>query len=611
MITETILNRFRKNIISEELHLPHGTKSAKLVCHVDLDGVTSGISMVHQLVKQGIPKERITIEFAQYGDEKKDKNFDDRFNGKKGQYIGVTDFAKLPKAKPFDTINKLCGFKANANELKSFISSKDFSKINYKEFEKEVREKFNVIDNKFTEASMKAFYKELKAFSLLKNKPELNNIKELEYPLVTPDFVSDHHSNEDGSLSGGKQGEIGVKSPSENEIMANKYAPGFWSKSDIDAISMVDSANYSEDELKNTIFLQKHFSGANKKRNLAILTSVIYDNMVKKDKRAAKYVILNAGPNLVSLYTTTLKAAELSKDSVKAFNLLKDGNTKEASEMMKRMPKIFTKNWTDNDTYKDVKPIMGLDDWRNKNNKDVENAKTGYKTKIDEKKLEEIKGKRDAESKQIRDDIKSKKGKLASSNNFTLFNGKDKKTQYSRFMPALFTVNGQRQPFSIRYWDNFFQVAKSPFYKGDVDFSIVGDKVIADVGNFLKSKGFSDFKINQITDNMKKENGGHKNGIWSFVGFDKIKESSKEIGGDEYWDNINKVERAKKVKLTLPKAEQFIKDKQPVIDNYKKIRQDTMELAIKSVIKWVNKLYPPSQENLDKLKTEDKTFEGK
>ena len=32
---------------------------------------------------------------------------------------------------------------------------------------------------------------------------------------------------------------------------------------------------------------------------------------------------------------------------------------------------------------------------------------------------------------------------------------------------------------------------------------------------------------------------------------------------------------------------------------------------MKSVIKWVNKLYPPSQEELDRLKTEDKTFEGK
>ena len=61
MITEGILTKFRNKIINEELHLPHGTKSAKVIAHVDLDGVTSGITMVQQLIKQGIPKERIKI----------------------------------------------------------------------------------------------------------------------------------------------------------------------------------------------------------------------------------------------------------------------------------------------------------------------------------------------------------------------------------------------------------------------------------------------------------------------------------------------------------------------------------------------------------------------
>ena len=50
MITETILDKFKSNILSESLHLPHGTKSAKVVCHVDLDGVASGITMVRQLI---------------------------------------------------------------------------------------------------------------------------------------------------------------------------------------------------------------------------------------------------------------------------------------------------------------------------------------------------------------------------------------------------------------------------------------------------------------------------------------------------------------------------------------------------------------------------------
>ena len=34
-----------------------------------------------------------------------------------------------------------------------------------------------------------------------------------------------------------------------------------------------------------------------------------------------------------------------------------------------------------------------------------------------------------------------------------------------------------------------------------------------------------------------------------------------------------------------------------------------MEYAMSSVVKWTNKLYPPKQEDLDALKTNDKTFE--
>ena len=57
--------------------------------------------------------------------------------------------------------------------------------------------------------------------------------------------------------------------------------------------------------------------------------------------------------------------------------------------------------------------------------------KTGYKSEADEKKLEEIKGKRSAEAKAIRDEIKNKKGKVVAHNNFAIFNGKDPKTQYT------------------------------------------------------------------------------------------------------------------------------------------------------------------------------------
>ena len=150
MITEGILTKFRNKIINEELHLPHGTKSAKVITHVDLDGVTSGITMVQQLIKQGIPKERITVEFAQYGDEDKDKNFKNKFKeNKKGQYVGVTDFAKLPKVKPFKIWNSLFDFKGDSKKLGAlFVNAKGkYKDISQEDFNKKFEQfRLNTFD---------------------------------------------------------------------------------------------------------------------------------------------------------------------------------------------------------------------------------------------------------------------------------------------------------------------------------------------------------------------------------------------------------------------------------------------------------------------------------
>jgi hypothetical protein len=41
------------------------------------------------------------------------------------------------------------------------------------------------------------------------------------------------------------------------------------------------------------------------------------------------------------------------------------------------------------------------------------------------------------------------------------------------------------------------------------------------------------------------------------------------------------------------------------------IKKECMQLAMDSAIEWTNKLYPPSKEDLDKLKTTDETFDYK
>ena len=47
----------------------------------------------------------------------------------------------------------------------------------------------------------------------------------------------------------------------------------------------------------------------------------------------------------------------------------------------------------------------------------------------------------------------------------------------------------------MRYWTDFFQISKSPFYKGVVDFSEVNKHVIEDVEKFLLDKGVNKFNV--------------------------------------------------------------------------------------------------------------------
>ena len=52
-----------------------------------------------------------------------------------------------------------------------------------------------------------------------------------------------------------------------------------------------------------------------------------------------------------------------------------------------------------------------------------------------------------------------------------------------------------------------------------------------------------------------------------------------------------------------------MKDKEPELAKYAAIKKECMHKAMNSAINWTNKLYPPSKEDMDKLKTNDKTFE--
>jgi len=692
IVPENFLNKFIRNTLMEEVHLPHGTKSAKVITHVDLDGVVSAISLVQQLQKQGIPKERITIEFAQYGDlDKKGREFTKMFKGKKSQWVGVTDFAKLPKGKPWEVFNKIMDFKGKPDELINLLTKYDFSKTTEKHFKDRFKKMFNFKESKWTDSNLNDMYDCCVAYSILKKEKAKKsqfikdydndfqpitqaNYKTYQIKLVNPDFVSDHHSNEvndrgNKALSKGQTGEIATGSDSEAEFFANKYAPGMWSQEDLKAVSVCDAAKYTEDELKNTIFLQKQFSGPNKKRNLASLVSLLYDVLCKKDDKVCKWIILNSGTNLVSLYTTIKRAIHLNGERLRMLEAVKNGDFKTGQEIANALPKILNKHWTDKDskTYKnregrEIRSTMTLDRYRNKDLEDLEDAKTGYASQSDKDKLAKAKeelanAKADAKARKVvqKNDpkvisadkvykdlkamIESRKGKLSQYWNFTIFDGSDKKKQYSRYLASLYSMKGARTPFTLRWWggDSFFQISVNPIYKAAakklgknevVDFSNVNRHVISDVCKHLREKGISDFNIKRIEDEMYEKNGGHKGGIWSFSGFDLIKAPSKEAGS--YWDDREKVNRANDIiqkktgkkawsnndklnnaKQLIPNiANRYENTENTVMNKYNEIRHEAYRYAMSRAIYWTNTLYPVISGTEKDLANNDERFEA-
>lgn len=612
MITEAILNKFRNNLLNEDIPIPHGTKRAKIVCHIDLDGLISGITMVQQLQKQGIPKERIKVEFAQYGDENKEHHkHTEKFIGRKGEFVGVTDFAKLPKAKPFEIFQKLVDFNGDKQKFITYMKSKDFSKMSLEAFKKDFLSKFQIKQTTWTAGNLRDLHEALAAYYKLDDKPELtlDNIENLKYQIVKPDFVSDHHSNEQGSLSAGKTGEIAVDSPSEAEFLAKKYAPGMWPADDIKAVSMIDSASYTVEQLQNTIFLEKHFTGPDKKKNLATIVSCVYDNMAKKDREAAKWVIKNAQPSLVSAYTTALKAAGYSGKRLEYVEALKKGNVEKAKELLKEIPDILNKGYDRHDEPRSR--IMNREDWAKKNTRDFKDAQTGRlsdeeKAEYDNIKLTGLSKEEKAAAKARKVELESKKGKMYVKNNFTIFDGTSTRTQYSRFATSLYSVKGVRSPFTMRYWGGFFQIAKNTLYKGTVNFAKVNDHVLDDIEKYLKDNGLNDIKIKNIMENMKEQNGGHSDGIWSFQGFDKIKPSSSEMG------NYYMANRIARKNPDAPTASRIKKEKESgVIAKYNKIRKGAMDLAMDRAIYWTNELCPVDKSKTAALKNTDGRFEGK
>jgi len=93
-IEESISLIAKELLLNESgIRIPKGTKAARVLFHVDLDGLMSAIITKEQLKKQGIPERNIAFQGVQYGDDEMEMM--SKQNVSRGQMLAVVDFGKV------------------------------------------------------------------------------------------------------------------------------------------------------------------------------------------------------------------------------------------------------------------------------------------------------------------------------------------------------------------------------------------------------------------------------------------------------------------------------------------------------------------------------------
>lgn len=690
LLKENIIDKFRfhkvSNLILEGLsenemkeqkkqldETFNGKSSIKILTHVDMDGYCSAITLYRYALSKGIKPNNIVIEFGQYGDRNNKLKISSTPSGK-SQGVIVSDFAKLPTERIWNLFQQSTGFKASERkqQIVAFCNSRDFSKMSEEEF-KNLYKKFPIVSKEQrNENTFSSLYTALKKYSELKNRKQnpiqkitVDNIENYRQQTSNPDYEVDHHDNSNDNLRAGDRGVIGVECPSNAGMLAEIF--GGWSQDDIDAINMIDSAGYKEDELIDTVFLNGKANTTESKK-LAIIINSCIEQASKKDKGAAIRIVKNSACSLKSLYQNLKEAQMINSKKMEMLTALKKKSGTEAAQEISKLSselpddvknggkskkKKFNgldRKLFDPDSHyyrnREGKPISKMadeNDIREKNKKNTDITKTGYLTRDDKKELENITSKGDLatpEEKIRKTTLENRKGHITSCGPFAMLSAKDfseLKTYPSRYVASLYTVKGQRFPYSIKRYSDFIQAAKNPLFKEEpgkpkLDFSKVAPHVYNDVKNELKkrvnNKEISKWTYDQIVGDMEFNSGGH-GAIFSIQGFDNLKltgqNREKFYKASDFIkraEAVTKANRTDKKDVKAAKKErynQLTANKQKVLDDFNSpegaltkinnLKQDIMDLAIKSIIKWTCYLYPISKEDMDRLKTDNKDFE--
>lgn len=464
------------------IRLPKGVKSAKILTHRDLDGFVSGLLVYNQLIRQGIPADRINIKFVQYGDN---DILDKATRKNKNQAVLSCDFSAFPKVNMEECWN---GFAKTYDKEQNKTSSPKGS-ASYEAFKQKCinsTPNFKTISN---------FLKENNPNAVLFAKPKDSTVRiNLEnfingwkaykgYDNVTLtdlDWTSDHHSNKKGDLIPGKSGKIGANYRSDAEHIATVAAQGLMNWDDVEAVSRVDSAKYNN--LKDVLSLPSALGSKEKKERLAILISALIGPIVSSNDRLAELLIKRSTPSLVSIYNNALKIAKITDNELKVLSELKKDEPDWGliDELTKDLPEYEKKKLLQQrDENKKIKPVSDIEKIRAKNEKNIEREK------------------------------KLNKSDFKFYGNIAVFEPKIMKDQPSRYLFAFLEHEGKLPAFSIRKYPGMglIQTSVSPLLSEKDKERVDLEEVCKAALDAAERKGI----LNDFTKKIiLKSSGGHK-----------------------------------------------------------------------------------------------------
>lgn len=495
----------------------------------------------HQLIKQGINKDKITIDFIQYGDEESEMLKKVSTNNKQASV--VLDFSALPRKNLYEELKRLTAYKYKDYEfnkkffefMKKAVKGNKENKIGFIKF---LKSNFDFPDN----TNLDDFYKAFKQFdgSLLEKKQEFNK-EDYSVSLASPDFVSDHHYDDKGKLVKGKSGAINKTNfKSDTEHLAVSFAPGIADYSTIKEVSKIDSAQFSN--ILYNLELPKEFKEKGRMERLSIITKTLIEDIMKSNKTLVIEILKNSSPSMVSLYNNALKYKKFSDMQMKIFGEFE--KEKPNWDKIDNLRKALPENLKADTSKEKVSKLRGLktrEGWIKYAEENRRRTQTGYltpkkkeemqadleektdtanlhlrslsnylldfektliklksensnKEKIDsiKKEIENTKQKikeKKEEIKKLKDDfekyVESKEGKISKVGNIARQDVSDYKHMPSRYLGSVMIFKGERLPFQLRRFSGMIQVALSPDapkeLKEKVDLAEISAKVLKEV----------------------------------------------------------------------------------------------------------------------------------